>query len=92
VDKLHRAVKGRGMRVVAVDVEEREALPQVAAFARQADLQLPIALQGGDVAERYRVTNLPHLVIVDRAGRVARVLLGVHGADELEKALEEADR
>ena len=89
VDALWHRVGDRA-RVVAVDVEGRDAVPAVAQLAHAERLGLPIALGGSEVAESYHVQTLPHLVIVDGAGRIRRVLLGVHDESELLAAVEEA--
>jgi hypothetical protein len=59
-----------------VNVEDAESEPEVRAFLREAHLTMPVALLGGPVAERYHVEGLPHTVVIDRAGRVAKVFVG----------------
>jgi hypothetical protein len=78
------------VRVVAVDVEPAEARPFVERLAREARLTLPVALGGSEVAERYRVDNLPHVVVVAADGTIRRVLLGMHDQAELSDAVEQA--
>ena len=92
IDAIHRRFADRGLRVVAVDAEPIEAREFAERIRRDLGLELPIALAGDDVAARYHVENLPTVVLVDRAGRVARVLLGVHGESELASLVESALR
>ena len=92
VDELYRRVRDRGVRVVAVDIEGEAMLPAVREIVAGQGLKLPIALRGEEAANAYRVNSLPHLVIVDGAGRIRKVLMGVHGVDALLEAVEAASR
>ncbi len=88
LDKLAARYRDRGVDVVAVNVENEDARADVAAFARDNRLTLPIAVGGGPVAERYKVETLPHLVIVDASGKVARVLVGESSEADLVAAID----
>jgi hypothetical protein len=50
-------------------------------------LTLPIALDDGSASQLYRVTTIPHTVILDDDGRIAAVLRGIQGEDELMRAI-----
>lgn len=88
LDRLQQRFRARGVRVLAVNVEEADALPAIRQLVADKRLKLPIALGGEQAAARYRVESLPHAVIVDGAGKVRRVFLGPHGESELGRALE----
>ena len=90
VEELFRKRGGKDVQVVAVNIEDQSVLDAIKKIAADSKLTLPIALGGEGAAAAYKVDTLPHLVIVDRQGRIRKVLNGVHGADELSKAIDEA--
>jgi thiol-disulfide isomerase/thioredoxin len=51
-------------------------------------LTLPIALDDGSASQLYRVTTIPHTVILDGDGRIAAVLRGIQREDELMHAIQ----
>ena len=61
---------------------------------RQWDEPRPLYLPAGRSPDSYYREGKPRptVVLVDRAGRVARVLLGVHGESELASLVESALR
>jgi thiol-disulfide isomerase/thioredoxin len=86
--KLARSLRTEGLEVLAVNVEgEPEKV-------RQAITRIPpplrVLVDEGEVAERYGVQTLPHLVVVDRAGEVAWVHVGSGRQDVLEKVIRRA--
>jgi thiol-disulfide isomerase/thioredoxin len=93
IDRLHRRL-GPAARIVAVNIDGApvdEALRyRVRAFARELDLTLPIALDGGAAASAYHVETIPHTVVIDGDGRVRAVLEGVHDEAELARAIDDA--
>jgi hypothetical protein len=76
--------------VVAVDIEGAEAAGEVEAFVKRTRVGLPIALGGDRVADLYRVNSVPQLFVLDKAGQVKKVLLGVHSEGDIAAALEAA--
>ena len=92
VDELSRKVAARGVRVVAVNIEDADALPEVKRLVAQEHLTVPIALGGESAAAAYKVNTLPHIVVVDRTGKVRQVLLGPTGVDALLAAVDAASR
>lgn len=90
VDALAARYQARGVRFVAVDVEDESAHKTVEWLAAQLRLKLPIALDGDDVSALYKINTLPTTVIVGRDGSVARVLIGVHSEEELSRFIDRA--
>ncbi len=81
---------GDHARFLAINTEGAQMTAQVKDFVARTQLKLPVALDEGEVQSRYRVSLIPHLVVVDRAGRVAKVFSGVHRAEEIEDAIKAA--
>jgi len=83
LDRLASSMKGKPVAFYAVNIRESEAL--VTEFARREKLTLPILLDdSGLVADDYGVTTIPQTVIIDRAGKVHNVEVGLSlwGAEE----------
>ncbi len=76
LNSLAKALEGQSVAVYAINIRESTAL--VSEFARVEKLTLPILLDDtGLVADDYGVTTIPQTVIIDRAGNVHKVLVGL---------------
>jgi peroxiredoxin len=53
---------------------EREQV--VADYSRRKDIEFPHALDDGRLAEAFRVSGIPHVVLIDRRGRIRHVHVG----------------
>ena len=62
----------------------------VKALVQQLGLSMPIGLGTPELSERFGITTIPYLLLVDKNGQVRRIFRGVHGAAELGRAVEEA--
>lgn len=89
LDRLYQRDRDRA-RFFAVNIEDASMKPTVEAYVKSAGLTLPVAFGGEQVANTYRVATIPHLVIVDRAGKVHRVLDGLHDESDLSQAIDDA--
>jgi len=78
----------RGLAVVGVNIEGEAARRAVADTVREAGVRYPTVLDDGEARERYGVTALPYLVLIDRAGIVRREFRGATPAAELESAVD----
>jgi len=75
VDKVAREFADKGVKLVAVNLEETPE--QVKAALGRLQLDMPVALdRQGRVAERYGATAIPQTVIIGRDGKVARLFVG----------------
>jgi thiol-disulfide isomerase/thioredoxin len=81
---------GDTARFVAVDIEPAEAKGEVEKFVAEHHLTMPVAYDGSEIAGRYKVESIPHVVVLDGEGKVDRVLSGVHAPAELEAAIKAA--
>ena len=76
----------RGLRVVAVDLQEAEG--PVREFAQQFGMQFPVAFdRTGEVARTYRVKELPATVFVDRTGVIRTIKYGPMTGEYLREQL-----
>jgi cytochrome c biogenesis protein CcmG/thiol:disulfide interchange protein DsbE len=86
LDRLARSF-GEQARFIAVNIEDADALADIKQFVGQAKITMPVALRGGPLADRYHVESIPHLVVLDKQGKVAEVLSGVHEEGEVAAAV-----
>ena len=54
-------------------------------------LTMPIAVDDGTASQLYRVSTIPHTVILDGNGRIAAVLRGPQSESGLMRAIETAE-
>jgi thiol-disulfide isomerase/thioredoxin len=89
LDKVTQARKDKPLKVFAVNLEEDKK--DVAAFVKQTNLGLSVLLDStGETGRAYRATGIPETVIIDKAGVVKKVMVGLHPQEELEAAIDEA--
>jgi len=73
--RLARRFQGRDFAILGVLYQDTPAA--AAAWLRSnGGLAYPIGVAAGDVGDRYRVSGVPELVLVDPAGRVAGFCVG----------------
>lgn len=87
LDRLYHQYRDR-VHFYAVNIEDAEVQPTVAGFVKATGLTVPVAYGGDGVANQYHVDTIPHLVILDRNGKVNRVLDGLHSERQMASAIE----
>lgn len=77
LENLQRRLGKAGIEVVAVNIDEDRA-DYLRMRRRLKDFELTLAEDDRKqaVAKSYGVSNLPHLVLIDKAGRLAHVHVG----------------
>ncbi|MEQ1833550.1 MAG: redoxin family protein [Candidatus Eisenbacteria bacterium] len=89
VAKVSRDYAAKGVVVYAVN--EREDETKVRAYLDKQKLDVPVLMDlSGMVGQQYRASSIPLTVVIGRDGQVFRVLLGLHGEDDLRDVLNEA--
>jgi peroxiredoxin len=88
VKRAHESLEKRGFKVLGVSLDHDRA--RLDAYVKANDLAWPQQFDGqgwgNEVARKYGVQSIPHTVLVDRNGRIARI--GVRGPT-LTAAIEE---
>lgn len=87
IDRLWQRFRDRGVRVLAIDIEDASARAALNRLVKDAGLSLPIALDGQEAADAYQVESLPHAVLIDGEGNLRRVFIGPHAEAEFAYAL-----
>jgi peroxiredoxin len=77
-------------KVMFVGINTSDNPERAEAFAKSHELPYPSVFDGGEVADAYGAQSLPTLVVIDPAGRIADVNVGVLGPSELEDAIQAA--
>lgn len=82
IEQLHRAYSDKGLKVVAISVDDPGTDPQVRSFVKQYGLTFEILRdpkgQLGDISRDYQTSGYPETVIVGRDGVIRKKLLGAH--------------
>ena len=89
VDKVAQEFADRGVSLVTINLQEKD--DRIKTALEKLKLEMPVALdRDGRVAERYGAVAIPQTVIIDRAGKVARLFVGggPRFDDQLRTALE----
>ena len=75
VEQLHRDLSGRGLSVIAVNIQESRST--VAAWVREKKVTVPILLDAdGEVTRQYSVIATPTAFLIDREGRLLGRVVG----------------
>jgi thiol-disulfide isomerase/thioredoxin len=88
---LQRQLAGAGkpFSVVGINAEGEDTdSARVAAFLARAKADYPNFVDDGTILGRYHVDALPHLVLIDREGRVRRIYDGLVEEGELKAEIE----
>lgn len=85
LNEWHRTYKDKGLRIVALSDEEPDLVRE---FAAAAKLAYPIALDPDNkIRAAYLVPGMPTTVLIDKAGIVRYVRVGVASPTEIETAI-----
>jgi peroxiredoxin len=85
--RLYRENEGKGLEIVAVDLQEADT--QVQGFVDEFGMRFPVVFdRTGEVARTYRVRQLPVTLILDRDGVIRATKYGPVTPDFLKAELE----
>jgi thiol-disulfide isomerase/thioredoxin len=86
VDRIAKRYEKEGLVVMGVNVDESPEI--VRAYARQEKLGYPMVVDPeGSASQRFGVSRLPSLVIIDRAGKVRSFFVGMMDEAALSEAV-----
>jgi thiol-disulfide isomerase/thioredoxin len=92
IERLYEAHKAEGFTVMSVNIEGPRAATRARAFAArfQPPLTFPMFVDDGAAQRLYRVSAIPHMVLIDREGKIRGVHMGTFDERELDEKLQEA--
>lgn len=72
LERLQQGMRGAGLVVLSISVDDERGLPGVSALAEAYKLTFPILLdQEGKVADAYQSYAVPDAVLIDAKGQIA---------------------
>jgi peroxiredoxin len=81
IERVYRRHRDQGLAVVSINTDDPV---KARSMLRSLGITVPLYVDEGAVAERYRVNTIPHLVIIDRMGMVRHVHRGFEGEATLD--------
>jgi cytochrome c biogenesis protein CcmG/thiol:disulfide interchange protein DsbE len=80
IEQLHRSYAPKGLKVIAVSVDEPGMAPQIRSFVKEYGLTFEVLHdpegQLGELSRKYQTSGYPETVVVGRDGIIRRRLLG----------------
>jgi cytochrome c biogenesis protein CcmG/thiol:disulfide interchange protein DsbE len=90
LDRVVARHAARGAVLVSINTEGPDARGEARTMVDELAPGATLVSDDGATSDRYRVTTIPHLVVVDRDGRVVLVSRGFPGQSRLERELSQA--
>jgi cytochrome c biogenesis protein CcmG/thiol:disulfide interchange protein DsbE len=86
INELYRTLKSRGLQVLAVSIDDPRTLGKVAGFVRKHKLPFTMLLDPNHelMAARLQLQSVPHLLLLDKDGKIVWQHSGFRPGDELE--------
>lgn len=82
IEQLHRAYSPKGLKVLAISVDDPGAEPQIRSFVKEYGLTFEVLHdpegQEGRVSRDYETNGYPETIIIGRDGIIRRKMLGAH--------------
>lgn len=77
IERLHEELGGKGLKVVAVSVDDAGAEEKIRAFVKEFGLRFEVLHDGsGAIQGIYRTTGVPETFVIDREGVVRKRIIG----------------
>lgn len=85
--RLHKEHRGHGLEIIGVAMNKGKE-EAVRAFVKESEMAYTIVIGETEVARRWLVRGIPWTFIVDREGKVARVIAGMTDRPSLETEIQ----
>jgi thiol-disulfide isomerase/thioredoxin len=92
LNDLSKAYNDQGLVVLSLNTEGARLAPAARKMADELAPQVKLASDNGPVSLLYKVTTIPHMLVIDRKGKVRWVHRGFVSASGLRDGLEDAIR
>lgn len=86
LQEIHQRMSGQGVVVLGINTDGSSSA-RIRDFARTKGARYPMLMDQGPVAERYRVSQLPTLYVIDREGKVRWSHVGYTSREQLEEVI-----
>lgn len=84
IDGLYRRYHTQGLAVVSINMDDPA---KARVQAREMGIAMPLYMDEGGAAHDYKVTTVPHLVLIDQRGGIRYVHRGIPDADGLDNEI-----
>ena len=82
IERLHSEFAGRGLKVVAVSIDQPGMEEQIRGFAREYGLTFEILHNtSGDIQRQYQLTGVPETFVIGRDGVIHKKVIGAESWD-----------
>lgn len=83
MQRLHERFGDKGLRIVAISVDDPGFEAKIKAFADEYKLTFDILHDApARIKRQYQTTGVPETFIIDRSGRIRRRVIGFNAADD----------
>ena len=83
IERIYRRHRERGFEVLSVNIEPARVARRAAAFAEKLELSFPLYRDDAHSAQTaFKVVAIPHLVLIDRHGKIRLVHVGGLGKED----------
>ncbi len=82
--KIRSKYESEEVKIISIDIDDTETTEQVRSFKNNYNANWTFVINGKDVAQRYDVTAIPKIYIIDREGRISFKRTGVTSEDVLQ--------
>lgn len=77
IEALHQAMQAKGLHVVAVSIDEPGKAQAIRDFVKEFKLSFEVLYDtSSTIATRYQTAGVPESFVIDRDGRIRRIMLG----------------
>ncbi|MBC7788983.1 MAG: TlpA family protein disulfide reductase [Anaerolineae bacterium] len=82
IERLHSEFAGRGLKVVAVSIDQPGMEEQIRGFAREYGITFEILHnRTGDIQRQYQLTGVPETFVIGRDGVIHKKVIGADSWD-----------
>lgn len=85
LDAIYNEYKDQGFTLIAISTDNTRSVNKVKPYAKSQKWEFPVLLDtDNQVLKRYRGISVPHTVLINQEGKVAKVWIGYHPGEEKE--------
>jgi peroxiredoxin len=86
LDELYQSYKARGLQVVSISIDDSRTQGKVANYVRSHKLPFTVLLDPNRevMTDRLQLQAVPHVLLLDKEGKIAYQHSGYRNGDELE--------
>lgn len=85
LETLHRKFKDKGLTILAVSLDSGSDWEFVKSFIKDYNMTYTVLKGTDEISQKYRVRSIPHLLVLDKKGNIAKQHVGFVYEDVLEK-------